>query len=287
MTRPIRCWPPRKLWSAPPIRCAAASTASSVKLRFSEPPRAGSEAPPPSMTRRSERPVLLGGGGRFSGREHDDFGADRGSVVEINDVVIRQADAAGRDIGADGPRLVGPVDAIKRVLVALPQIHRPRANRIVGTALHADPALQLHHVLAQLRLARQHFRGRVPIGPFLLAMNGRKPRPNKTFRADPYAIANGLPVALDEVEKMTAGIDDDGSWPLARRIGDNRACEGGIRRPRLLRCRREDVEAGRSACAGRKRQQRRAGQSLPDPHSPREQSTDPLFHKDILNQKWP
>jgi hypothetical protein len=118
-------------------------------------------------------------------------------------------------------------------------------------------------------------------------MNGRKPRPHKTFRADPYAIANGLPVALDEVEKMTAGIDDDGSWPLARRIGDNRACEGGIRGPGLLRCRREDVEAGRSACAGGKRKQRRAGHGLPDPHSAREQSTDPLFHKDILNQKWP
>ena len=40
-----------------------------------------------------------------------------------------------------------------------------------GTALHADAALQLHHVLAQLRLARQHFRGRIPIGPFLLAID--------------------------------------------------------------------------------------------------------------------
>ena len=59
-------------------------------------------------------------------------------------------------------------------------------------------------------------------------MDGRKPGPDETFRADPHAIANGLPVALDEVEKMTAGIDDDRSWPLARGIGDNRACESGI-----------------------------------------------------------
>src|SRR5262249_26202252 len=98
---------------------------------------------------------------------------------------------------------------------------------------------------------------------------------------------NGLAVALDEVEKMTAGIDHDRSWALSRGIGDNRACEGGIRPPRWLRCRREDVRHGGPACAGSKCKQRRAGHSLPDPHSPKEHSTVRLFHKDILNRKWP
>jgi hypothetical protein len=53
----------------------------------------------------------------------------------------------------------------------------PRALQSdIGTAFHTDDALQLHHVLAQLRLARQHFRWRIPIGPFPF-MNSRTPRP--------------------------------------------------------------------------------------------------------------
>jgi hypothetical protein len=42
--------------------------------------------------------------GRFAGPEHHDFRADRRAVVEIDDVLVRQADAAGRDVGANGHR---------------------------------------------------------------------------------------------------------------------------------------------------------------------------------------
>ena len=56
--------------------------------------------------------MLLRSGDRFGGREHDDFGADRGAVVEIDDVLVRQANAAGRDVGANGPGLIGAVDAV-------------------------------------------------------------------------------------------------------------------------------------------------------------------------------
>ena len=44
--------------------------------------------------RQWKRPALLRGGGRFGGREHNDFGADRGAVVEIDDVLVRQAETA-------------------------------------------------------------------------------------------------------------------------------------------------------------------------------------------------
>jgi hypothetical protein len=53
-----------------------------------------------------------GSGGRFAGPEHDDFRADRRAVVEIDDVLVRQADAAGRDVGANGTGLIGAVDAV-------------------------------------------------------------------------------------------------------------------------------------------------------------------------------
>ena len=118
-----------------------------------------------------------------------------------------------------------------------------------GTALHADAALQLHHVLAQLRLARQHFRRRIPIGPFLLAMDCRAPGPDKAFRADAHAKANGLSGVMDDVEKMTTRIDDDRSRRLVRRIGDDLSGESGIR-PSLLLPRRKNIGIGPPAYAG-------------------------------------
>src|SRR3984957_4189824 len=57
----------------------------------------------------SRRGSLLRSGGRFAGPEHDDFRADRRAVVEIDDVLVRQADAARRDVGANGPGFIGAV----------------------------------------------------------------------------------------------------------------------------------------------------------------------------------
>ena len=58
------------------------------------------------------RGSLLRSGSRLAGPEHDDFRADRRAVVEIDDVLVRQADAARRDVGANGPGFIGPVDAV-------------------------------------------------------------------------------------------------------------------------------------------------------------------------------
>src|SRR6266567_8146718 len=44
------------------------------------------------------------------GVEHDHLGADIDAAVEVGDVVIGEADAAGRHAGADGGRRVGAVD---------------------------------------------------------------------------------------------------------------------------------------------------------------------------------
>src|SRR5215831_5598924 len=217
-----------------------------------------------------------------AGPEHDDFGADWRAVVEIDDVLVRQADTAGRDVGADGPGFIGAVDAVERVLVAAPEVHGPRSDRIIGTAFHADAALQLHHVLAQLRLARQHFGGRIAIGPFLLAMDCRTPGPDKAFRADAHAVANGLPGVVDEVEKMTARIDDDRPRTLVRRVGDDLAGEGGIRPSRLFPRHPKNTGTGCPAYASCHSEQHGACRSLYDPHLPAGQSREPDLHKEIF-----
>jgi hypothetical protein len=53
-----------------------------------------------SSTYHSPMIILIAG---LPSPEHDDFRADRRVVVEIGNVLIRQADAAGRDVGANGP----------------------------------------------------------------------------------------------------------------------------------------------------------------------------------------
>jgi hypothetical protein len=56
--------------------------------------------------------ALLPSGDRVAGPEHDDFRADWRAVVEIDDVLVRQADTAGRDVGANGSGFIGAVDAV-------------------------------------------------------------------------------------------------------------------------------------------------------------------------------
>src|ERR1043166_6137246 len=125
--------------------------------------------------------------------EHDPLGADRHALVEVDHVLIDHADAAGGDAAADGPGLGGAVDAVERVLVALPQIKRARAERVAGSARHADAALQLAHVRHQLGLAREHFLGRIPVGPLLLVVNIRAARPAEALAADADALTDPQP----------------------------------------------------------------------------------------------
>ena len=56
----------------------------------------------------------------------------------------------------------------------------------------------------ELRLARQHFRGRIPVRPFLLGVDGRHARPDKSFGADADAVTDSLPAALYQIKEMAA-----------------------------------------------------------------------------------
>src|SRR5512135_694866 len=79
------------------------------------------------------------------------MGADRHAVVEIDDVLIEQADAAARDGLADSLRLGGAVQTEQRVMVVAVKIERARPKRIVGAALQP----------ARVRLIARHRRDHV------------------------------------------------------------------------------------------------------------------------------
>ena len=63
---------------------------------------------------------------------------------------------------SDAVRFISAVDAIKRVDLTLPEVQRPGAEWIVGSAVHAAAALQLDHILSNFRLALQNVRSRIP-----------------------------------------------------------------------------------------------------------------------------
>ena len=55
-----------------------------------------------------------------SAAKDDDLGSDPGAVVKVSDVVVGQTNAAGGNVGTNGPGLIGAVDAVERILVAVP-----------------------------------------------------------------------------------------------------------------------------------------------------------------------
>ena len=73
-----------------------------------------------------------------AGADDDDLGADAGALVEMLDILVHHADAAGRHVEADRPGLVGAVDAEDRVAAALVEIHGAGAERIVDAAFLHD-----------------------------------------------------------------------------------------------------------------------------------------------------
>src|SRR5271166_5926222 len=126
----------------------------------------------------------------------DDLRSDRHASIEIGDVIVDEAEAAGRDGVADRLRLVGAMDAID----GLAEIERARAHRV---------ARATGHEARQVGLALDHLRRRPPVGPFLLAGDLLQARPLEAVAADADAVAKSPIVRLNEVEEALARVDDD------------------------------------------------------------------------------
>src|SRR5688500_13999829 len=105
--------------------------------------------------------------------QHHHLGVDADAAVELDDVLIAHSEAARGDGLADGPGLVGAVDAEERVAAALMQVERAGAERIFGAAGHGD---------GEVGLALAHFGRRRPGRPFGLAAD-----PGDAGPADPVA----------------------------------------------------------------------------------------------------
>src|ERR1035437_285966 len=122
-------------------------------------------------------------------RKHHDPRTDRRALVKVDHVLVDHADATGGNARADGPRFDSAVNAVERVLVALPEVHGAGTERIARAAGHAEAALQFAHLPPQLGLALNHLLGRIPVRPLLLVVNGRPAPPAEALAPPTDAIA--------------------------------------------------------------------------------------------------
>ena len=63
--------------------------------------------------------------------------ADRDAIIEVDDVLVEQTNAAARDGLADGLGLSGAVQAEERVVAVAVQIERTGAEWVVGAAINS------------------------------------------------------------------------------------------------------------------------------------------------------
>src|SRR5580693_6236509 len=107
---------------------------------------------------------------------HDHLGAHGYAVIEVGDVGIDQAEAAGGDLGADRIGAVGAVDTIDGGA----EIHGARPERVARAA---------GHEARQIGLAGDHLGWRRPVRPLRLLGDVQKPLPLKAVAADADAVA--------------------------------------------------------------------------------------------------
>src|SRR5579884_1963057 len=138
----------------------------------------------------------------------DDYlGADLGSIIQVDRVLVRHANAAGGNSAPDLPWLVGAVDAIQRVA----KIKRASAERIV---------LAAGHMPRQIGKALQFARSWGPVGPFAFRGNSADARPIVAFGPDGDAVSDRLVITEHVVKIALARIDNDRPGLLTRRVGD-------------------------------------------------------------------
>src|SRR5690606_17574442 len=102
--------------------------------------------------------------GRWMSAEDDHLRAGRHAGIEIDDVLVDQSNAPGRNLLADGVRLDRAVQPEMRVAAVAVEIERSRAERIVEAARQACGI-----GLVALGLGADHVGGGRPARPLRLA----------------------------------------------------------------------------------------------------------------------
>src|SRR5690606_23976541 len=147
----------------------------------------------------------------------DDAGLVGHALVEVDHVLVHQPNTAGRDRLADGIPFRRGVQPVERVLAALEDVERARAERIVEAG---RLAAVFGRIFGKPRLAGDHLGRRRPFRPFLPPLDGARALPGKTLAAYADAIAHGAAARFDQIAEARGRIDDDGAGSFTGRIDD-------------------------------------------------------------------
>src|SRR3954453_1275967 len=200
-------------------------------------------------------------------REDDNGSALPHPIKKIDDILVGHTDATGLYGLADIFRLVGAVDAVQGVLVALVKIERPGPQRISRTSVNTCG------VRAEPRL---NFRRRDPIRPLSHLADCSDAGEGQRFLPDRHAVPERLSFRQDEIKIARIGIHQDRARSLPAWIVDDVPAEAlgdvclGIRRMG-----QQLPISGRQTCIRRRRER-----SL---HA----STEHQREKPYKQQRWP
>src|SRR5215475_10189759 len=149
--------------------------------------------------------------------QHHDGRAHPHPAVKIDHILIGHSYAARGNRTSDVFGLIGPVDAIQRVLPAGVKVECACAHWIARAACdvarkRAKPPLLV--------------RGRRPSRPFLLTANGGHARPGLSSLAHGRTVANRLASRQHVVNERTIGLDQDRAWHFSSVVLNNLALIG-------------------------------------------------------------
>jgi len=133
--------------------------------------------------------------------EHHNPGADRRLLIEIHRILVDHANAAGGLARTNRPGLIGAMDA--KICIVVPCKDTWRGRRAdCGAAVHALPLCSA--TIDFLRSGRRSpFPWRIPVRPFLLALDRRVAIPDETSR--PTRHRNGCPATIFHMVEIVIG----------------------------------------------------------------------------------
>ena len=136
--------------------------------------------------------------------EHNDWRADRNTIVQILDVGVEHPDASVRYRPSNRRRPVRAVNSVERVFARAIEIKGSCAEWVGRPARHAA---RVPRIFA--RLAPDHILGRAPAWPPCLSAYDSVPAKREACPANTHAIAPRCSRFFNQIQKPIARIDYD------------------------------------------------------------------------------
>ena len=154
-------------------------------------------------------------------RQDDHSASDWNAAIEVDDILVEEANTPRRDHRADRPWLNSAVKPVKSVLSVPVQIKGTWTQGIIRSALQTACMFRV-----AFRIPADHILRWPPTRPLRLSPDrGASLKVERLLLADPNAIADHLASIHDEIGKSFAWIDNHGAGSFRRGVGNLAAPE--------------------------------------------------------------